>query len=250
MATLMPFMWVIVMVLFLGGSFLWRQRMMGALGKAEEKDAHARVGNVAQRMGLTVVAGDPSFNFYHTGRWQDLGQAMSRNVLSKPSRPDIEVRMQGTPGGRRVEVVYVDRVRVADHLLEREVSRWLDLRLVVEVKAPFPEFEVVTRNPQAHIAPIPQLAVPPVSFGDPMLDQQLVLKTNDPRIAAPIAEGMRILSSNWYVHVIGQNGTLTYRFVEMAAMALGDGEKLLLGLDAVARGIEQAAAQYVGAPAR
>src|SRR5262245_17585171 len=98
MATLMPFVWVVVMIFFVGGSFLWRQRAMGALGKAEEKDAHARAGNVAQRMGLTLTSGFPNFNFYHTGRWQDLGQAMSRNVMSTPQRPDIDVRMQGTPG--------------------------------------------------------------------------------------------------------------------------------------------------------
>lgn len=195
-------------------------------------------------MGLAVVAGDPMFNFYHTGRWKDLGQAYSRNVLSTPSRPDIELRLAGSPGGRRVEVIYVDRMRVQDHLLEREINRYLDLRLVVEVKAPFPEFEVLTRNPQSYYAPIPQLTHPPVSFGDPMLDQALVLKTVDARIGPAIAEGMRLLSTMGYVHVIGQGGTLTYRFIEMAAMSLGDGDKLLFGLDAAARGIEKAAAGY------
>lgn len=247
MGTLMPFVYVIVMFGFVGATFWWRRKQMAGMATAEADNAHARVGAVAQRMGLQVVAGDPNFNFYYTNRWQDVGQAMSRNVLQKPARPDIEVRMQGTPGGRRVEVVYVDRLRVEDHILEREVHRYLDMRLVVEVKAPFPDFEVLTRNVQSGIAPIPQLPHPPISFGDPMLDQQLILKSQDPRIAAPIAEGFRVLSTNWYVHVVGQGGTLTFRFVEMAAMALGDGDKLLFGLDAVARGIEQAAAQYVGA---
>ena len=119
------------------------------------------------------------------------------------------------------------------------------MRLVVEVKAPFPDFEVLTKSPNEYMRPIPQLPAPPVSFGDAMLDSTLVLKTNDPRIGPPIAEAMRTLATGNYTHVLGQNGTLTFRFTEYAAMGLGDGEKLLFALDAAARGIEQAAAQHL-----
>lgn len=247
MATMMPFLWLVIMGVFLGGSFLYRRRMTGVMAGNEVKDAHARAGNVAQRMGLTVVTGDPNFNFYHTGRWQDVGQAMSRNVLSRPSRPDIEVRLEGTPGGRRVELIYVDRMRVEDHLLSRDVLRSLDMRIVVAVNAPFPDFEIYTRNPNQMMQPQPRLALPPQSFGDAMLDSQLILKTNDPRIAPPIADPIRTISGDHYVHVIGQGGVLTFRATEYAAMAFGDGDKLLFALDATARAIESAASAHLAA---
>ena len=244
MGSMMPFVWVVIMIVFVGGTFLWRKRQMGALAGMEAKDAHARAGAVAQRMGLTIVSGDPGFNFYHTGRWQDLGKAMSRNVLSRPDRPDIEIRMQGQPGGRPVELIYIDRLRVKDNVLSREVHRWWDARLVVGVGAPFPDFEVVTRNPNEYCRPEPQLALAPQSFGDAMLDSQLMLKTGDARIGPVLADALRLLASLHYVHVIGQGGVLTFRCTEMAAMMLGDGEKILLSLDEAARSIEKAAAAY------
>ncbi|MFO0684551.1 MAG: hypothetical protein U0234_21025 [Sandaracinus sp.] len=249
MATLMPFVWVLVMIGFVGATYFYRQRMMGAAAATEQQHTEARAGAVAQRMGLALVQGDPNFNFYYTNRWQDLGQAMSRNVLSRPSRPDIELRMEGTPGGRRVELVYVDRLRVEDNLLSRDVMRWLDMRLIVGVQAPFPDFEVTLRTPNEYMRPEPQLALPPASFGDPMLDTVLALKTNDPRIAPAIAEGMRLFAGEHYVHVIGARGVLTFRCTDMSAMAFGHGDKLLLAMDAAARGIEQAAAQHLAARA-
>lgn len=241
----MPFGWVLFILVFVGGSFIWRQRQMAGLAQAEKNDSHARAGEVAARMGLCVVEGNPEFNFFHTGRWQDLGQAMSKNVLVRPDRPDIVVHLQGSPGGRAVEVHYFDRLRVKDNITSREVHRTFDARLVVGVLAPFPDFEVHSRNPNDYARPKPELALPPVSFGDPMLDSALVLKSADARVAPAIAEGMRALASEWYVHVIGQGGKLTFRFVEHSATLLGQGDKFLLALDQVARGLEQAASAHV-----
>ena len=56
-----------------------RNRQASLLAGPETQYAHARAGAVAQRMGVTLLTGDPQFNFY-------TGSARRRSMCSPSCR--------------------------------------------------------------------------------------------------------------------------------------------------------------------
>ena len=242
----MQFTWLIIVFAFIGFWLFMRKKALAGHAQMEQKDERARVGEIAKRLGLSVVAGDPNFNLMHTGRWKDLGDA--RGTTGHVSRPDIEVTLQGESGGRATQLIYVDKIRVQQDILSREIHRWFDARLIIKVRAPFPDFEIYTRNPNEHARPEPQLALVPQSFGDAALDSQYILKTGDPRVGAAVAEALKSTPPLWYTHFIGTDGTIAFRAVEHSAPLLGDAEKILMVLDEMASAIEKAASAHTSQP--
>jgi hypothetical protein len=51
-----------------------------------------------------------------------------------------------------------------------------------------------------------------------------------------------LLGQTQYVHILGQEGALVFRYSQMASMGMGDADKALPAMDEMARAIEQAAA--------
>lgn len=224
-----------------------RSRQASLLAGQETQYAHARAGAVAQRMGVTLLTGDPQFNFYLNPRVRQGGEALYGNVVSdlgKKLDPECMVRMEGSPAGRRVELLYHDRMRLDSGALERTLHTWLDARLTVAVHAPFPEFEIHTRHPSEHAKLAPQTTLPLQSFGDATLDAALVLKCADARLGPIVAPVLRLLGQYAYVHLLGREHALVFVFTQMATMGMGDADKLLPALDATARALEQASARH------
>jgi hypothetical protein len=246
LAALIP---VLVISIVLGAFAVMRIRQGNALAGQEAQYAHARAGAVAQRMGVTLVTGDPDFNFYLNPRLRQGGEALHGNFLSNAGKrlaPECMVRMEGSPGGRRVELLYHDRMKLETGVLEKTLHTWLDARLTVAVHAPFPEFEILTRNPSQYLKLSPQTSLPPQSFGDAALDGVLVLKCIDARVGPVVAPALRLMAQHQYVHIVGRDGVLVFTFTQMATMGMGDADKLLVTLDAMARALEQAAAGHAG----
>jgi hypothetical protein len=230
---------LIVVAVVLSVMAFMRFRQGAVMGNMENQYAHARAGAVAQRMGLQLVAGDPNFHFYINPRLKQGHEALYGN---KAIAPECVVQMQGMPAGRRVEMLYHDHMELEKGLLERTLHTSFDARLTVAVNAPFPAFEVHTRNPNEYVKLVPQLALPPQTLGDAALDQALVLKAADPRIGPVIGPALRLLGQTQYVHILGQEGALVFRYTQMASMGMGDADKALPAMDEMARAIEQAAA--------
>lgn len=243
---------LIIVLAAVGFMFVLRARQGQTLSGMENQYAHARAAAVAQRMGAAVTAGEPDFNFYMNPRRRDGGQALYGNAVSnlgKTLQPEYTLRIEGAPSGRRVELLYQDRMQLDSGVLEKTLHTWLDARLTVAVSAPFPEFELHTRNPAANVELTPQTTLPAQSLGDPALDAILTLKSGDPRIGPVLAPALRTLYQKDYVHILGQGGALVFRYSNATTMSMGDADKLLPTMDAAARAIEQAAAGYAPGPA-
>jgi hypothetical protein len=242
MGVLLPiFVVVTVSVVFA----VLRMRQGAALAGQENQYAHARAGAVAQRMGITLLTGDPAFNFYLNPRLRRGAEALYGNALSnmgKKLEPECMVRMEGSPGGRRVELVYHDRMKLDEGVLDRTLHTWLDARLTVAVHAAFPELEVHTRHPNPQVPIEPRTTLLLQSFGDAALDAALVLKCADPRVGPVIGPALRILGQLQYVHIVGHGPALVFQYTQMASMGMGDADKTLVAMDAMARALEQAAA--------
>lgn len=234
-----------VVTVILGVFAFLRLRQGATLAGQESQYGHARAGAVAQRMGVTLLTGDPAFNFYLNPRLRRGSEALYGGVLGnvgKKLEPECVVRMEGTPGGRRVELLYHDRMKLEEGVLDRTLHTWLDARLTVAVHGAFPVFEVHTRHPSPHVPIEPRTTLPLQSFRDAALDAALVLKCAHPEVGPVIGPALRILGQLQYVHVLGHEGTLVFQYTAMASMGMGDADKTLLALDQMARALEQVAA--------
>lgn len=111
-----------------------------ALGAAQANYAHFALGPLSQRLGLTLVSGDPAANLMlppHNTHGTD--------VLS--DGPYLwNVVLQGAPRGRPVDVVYFHE-RTAVRELGKVRYTYRDLGYVgVQLARPVPDFEVVSRR--------------------------------------------------------------------------------------------------------
>lgn len=243
---------LIVVVVVVAVMVFMRSRQGATLTAMDQQYAHARAGALAQRMGLALTAGEPEFNFYMNPRRREGGQALYGNAISnvgKTLQPEYTVRIEGAPNGRRVELLYHDKMNLESGVLEKTLHTWLDARLTVAVGAPFPAFEVHTRNAKPNVELTPETTLAPQSFGDPAVDGLLVLKSGDARMGPALAPALKQLYQTDYVHILGRDGVLTFRYSNATTMSMGDADKLLPTLDAAARAIEDAARSHMAGAA-
>lgn len=213
--------------------YFFNKKRMAA---AEANNANARAGELAQRMGLEVVQGDPMTNLMF---------ARALNTTVGGEMPEVHVRLEGAPGGRFTEVEYYERVKVDHGLTSNTITSWLTAHVAVQVRSPFPAFEVVLKDPKYFASELkPKLSAPPTPFGDPALDGFLVLKTADPRMAPVITEPLRGVIGWGWVHIHGEGDKLMFHCTKMTATYVGIADQIQFILDAMAKNIEQAAAAH------
>lgn len=227
----------IVMMAVMGGLVVffmfYNKKRMAA---AEAQTANARAGELAQRMGLQLVQGDPMTN---------LAMARVLTQTNKGEVPEVHVRLEGSPGGRYTELEYYERTKVDTGFTSSTITTWLTAHLTVAVRSPFPAFEVVLKDAKYFASELkPKLVAPPTPFGDPALDKTLLLKTQDPRVAPVIAEPLRAVTAWGWVHIHGEDGKLTFHCTKMTVGYLGMADQIQFILDEMAKNLEQAAAAH------
>jgi hypothetical protein len=232
----MPVYSYVMIALFVGLVIFMKVRGKAMTANHEAENSQYRLGSLAQRLGMAIVEGDPMFNLFVTNRWQDLGQATSKVGWSPTiDRPEIRVRLAGSPYGHPAELTYYDRLETQDKILERVVKRWFDARLSVATTAAFPDFELVLRTPGQYVEPTEQFALPAQSLGDATLDRQFRLKCADARLGPAIAPVLGPFMPLGYVHVVGQGGKIAFVMTEYGMpVALYSIEAVLLVLESMA----------------
>jgi hypothetical protein len=186
--------------------------------------AKYRLGNLAERMGLTIAEGDPKLNMVNATVAHNfkLGTGVGSSWLSRlmNTTAETKARLVGTPHGRPTELVYLRRHDTKDRLLEITTVSWFECRFSVLCPVAFPEFEIVRRHPHMGVygpKARTELPLPPQPFGKPALDRKLVLTTAEPRLGPALAPAVGGLLALEYVHVQGREGALHWLATEEAA---------------------------------
>ncbi len=171
-----------------------------------------RVGELAQRMGLQLVEGDPAFNMMQAQVSHNVSKAEAqgrglRKWLELDTAQETRVRMEGAPYGRPTQFLYLARTKYADRVAVKFVTKELDCRLSIRVPVHLPPFEIVLRRPVMGQKAKPEMGLPLQSFGDTELDARLVLSCADPRLGPALAPVAAHLAAHQFLHIRG-NGDI------------------------------------------
>jgi hypothetical protein len=240
----MSLIFPVVMVVLVVGWYLYGHRKM-AQGMAENADKN--VGSVATRLGMSVVEGDPQINLLY---FQQPSGDFKRTI-----------RLAGQPYGRPTSLIIIDGQQTAELIVARRVTHTFGCYLEAALAMNCAAFEVVLREPNKYLMPQPEFAersdLVETSTGNPLLDQQFIVRAQDPRVGPFLASALMLLSTHHYVHLVGEGQRVWMPLTRMALPYFSSSaEECLLGLETLAASLEGkpapaalAGAHSFGAPA-
>jgi hypothetical protein len=203
----------------------------------DQQFASYRTGELANRLRLGLVAGDPTFNLFVQHANADVARGPSDG---KPVH--IEVRMEGAPDGVPLSFHYLYRVEQETGFTEVRWTTWFDCRMTARAKQPFPPFEVISRS--APLGPIAQTAgLPAEPTGDAAVDATYAVHTQEPEMARLLGQLLPsfALFVNSGVHLVGDGQTVSFVMkrdkAPLLANALYYAEPMAAGLSAIARAV-------------
>jgi hypothetical protein len=194
-------------VIGLGMGLFWLVAGKRMMAGTDRKYGEYRAGDLAQRMGLQIVEGDPSLN---------LLQAQTKHNMARARRPaggpvgrllgdadkETRVRLEGAPYGRPTQLVFDSYTKHQDRLVVGITSWSFEYRLSIQVPVELPPFEIVLRKSGAYgVKAKPEWSLPKQSFGSPDLDAKLSLRCADPRLGPHLAPAVGGLTSHKYLHI-------------------------------------------------
>jgi hypothetical protein len=170
-----------------------------------------RVGELAQRLGLRIVEGDPALNMMQAHTKHNMRMAKDKAGFMRSSK-ETKVVLEGAPYGRPTRFLFHRYTAVAERVVVQVVSGSFDCRLSLQVPADLPPFEIVSRSGLGRrymgIKAKAEWGLAPQSFGDADLDAKLALSSPDPRIGLHLAPVVGALLGHKYVHIQGHRGLI------------------------------------------
>jgi hypothetical protein len=206
-----PIMFIAPLIGFAAfGWLLYNRKTMGATHDAQH--TQFRAGELANRLGLALVKGDPSFNLFIA--YADAGV---RRGPTDDKPVNVDILMQGAPNGLQTELVYLNRIEqeteknwVGD-VRSIKTKTWFDCHMAVFPKSAIPAFEVISRK-----TPIGKIthktSLPEQATGNPAMDAKFIVKTHEPRLAAVMGEHLSAFATfdNAGVHLVGNEQSISY----------------------------------------
>ncbi len=184
-----------------------------------------RASELATRLGLQLVKGDPGFNFFIRQANADVarGPADGKPIL-------VEVLLEEGDCSLR----YLYRVEQETDLAQVRWRTWFDCRMTVRTQQPFPPFEVTSRN--APMGPIVRTQrLPELKPGD----ATYLITTNEAGVGDVLREHLPAFSVfvNSGVHLVGDGQSVSFVMKHDKAPLLAnalyyaeDMQRLLTGL--------------------
>ncbi|MEO6599621.1 MAG: hypothetical protein ABIQ16_07090 [Polyangiaceae bacterium] len=172
-----PFYVLVFPVLAVGYMFFMRSRHKQKTVEFDQQYSNYRAGELAQRLGLQVVKGDPTFNFMVT----HANAAIARGATDSQAI-HIDIELSGTPFGVPLSLIYLNRQERDTGFSSTTYKTWFDCRMIVTAKQPFPPFEVTSRRTSIG-AIVKQQAFPEMKTGNPAVDAEFLVSTNEPGLA-------------------------------------------------------------------
>jgi hypothetical protein len=204
------------------GWMMYRQKTMGATHDVQH--SNFRASELASRLGLTLVKGDPAFNLFIA--YADAGV---RKGPTDDKPVDVDVLLQGQPQGVPIEVVYYNRIEQATEknmigqIRSIKTKTWFDCHMAVSTRTSFPAFEVLSNKPPIG-AIAQQTTLPHQSSGNAAVDAKFAIKTNEPGLAQLLGEHLTKFSTfdTAGVHLVGADNKITYVLSKNGAPILGN----------------------------
>ncbi len=185
-----------------------------------------RTDAIAQRLGLSIVEGDPTFAFVDVG-----GQSGTRR----------RIVLRGERAGAPLELVYAYERTDRASFGEVHVSTTFECRLTAYARQPFPRFEVMSQLPG-----IPQREplLPRVATGHSLVDGALIVKTQEPALAELLGRVLPQYASAFAMsgmHVLGDGYSVSFlmhqKVAPHPAAALENAETMAELVIALARAV-------------
>jgi hypothetical protein len=197
---------MIFMPIFVIGIVVYfRTRQQKMLATSEQNYANFRLSDLAPRVRLSIVEGDPGFNLMMASTTHDLKSFDSTGgvigAIAGDGTKTTRALLRGAPTGRPTEISYLHKTDLDVNPLVRQTRTTFECRLSVQVARPFPPFEIALRNPGMGCGSPPVMSLPAASFGDPALDARWTLFAVDPRVGPAIAPVLAPLASMHQLHV-------------------------------------------------
>jgi hypothetical protein len=187
---------------------LGRRLMTGA----DQRHRDFRVADLAQRLGLQIVEGDPTLNMMQAHTKHNMRMAKDKAPGILRSAKETKVVLEGAPYGRPTRFLFHRYTEVAQRIVAQVVSGSFDCRLSLWVPADLPPFEIVSRAGFADrymgIRAKAEWDLPAQPFGDSDLDAKLALSSPDPRLGRHLAPVVGALVGDKYVHIQGNRGVI------------------------------------------
>jgi hypothetical protein len=205
----------------------------------DQSNAGYRAGALAERLGLTLVSGDPGFNLF-------IPQA-DAGVLSGPKdeKPvHVEILMQGEKNGVPLELRYFYRKEQKTDNIKGVIkwTTWFECAMSAQAKQAFPEFEVTSRSTST--GPITRtLALPEAKTGNASVDSTYLVTTKEQGMAKLMADHMGAFAqyTTGGVHLIGDGKTVSFPMERDKSVLVGYGlyfaESMAENLVAIARAV-------------
>jgi hypothetical protein len=193
--------------------------------------SHLRAGEVAQRLGMQLLEGNPEHNLATMSvqpSVNNIGSAkgfLKQMVVAKVggSLGEFRLRMAGQPYGLNTELILYCKQELETGVIEDVETTWYDLRLTVHARCAVVPFDLRLRKETAGLetrrdCDAPRM--PAQRFGYAALDDRFVLETPDPGLPHRIANVIGTLSAHlMYVHLTGSANQLSFVMTPASVMA-------------------------------
>jgi hypothetical protein len=209
------------------------------IGKADQTNASYRAGALAERLGLTLVKGDPAFNLSIS-----MTDARVRTGARDNKPVHVDILMQGEKDGVALELRYLLHQECQTDYAN-DVVHWktaFECCMRAQAKRAFPEFEVTSRVTST--GPIVRMTTcPEASTGVPGVDAAYLVATAEPAMAKLLANHMAAFAEFHVggVHLVGDGQAVSFQMRESTSVQIAYGlyypESMAKGLVAIARAV-------------
>ncbi len=181
--------------------------------------AHLRARQLAERLGMQLVEGDPEHNLatrsvlpsvQNTGSAKGFLKQMAATQMGG-KLGEFRLRMAGHPYGSDAELVLYCKEDLEVGFTENVTTTWSDLRLTIHTRCNVTPFEL--RMKKQHVgleARASEAPMPKQRFADPALDAHFAIEAYDPRLPGAISPAIAPLVQLAYVHVSAVGNRLSF----------------------------------------
>ena len=242
----LPVILVLVAATF-GFMFFMRRRL-------NTQYAHMRAGELAPRLGMQLLAGDPAHNLVTMSVQPSVqGTSSAKGFLSQMAATqlggtlgELKLHMAGQPYGASCELMLYCRQDFEPGFTTNTTTTWHDLRLTVHAAYAVVPFDLRLRKETMHLETRRddgEPRMPPQLFGDPVLDERFVIETPDPSLPRRIAGALGpFLHTLVYVHVTGAGNQVSFVMTPSSVTSVAP------SLESILHGLVSIAAVFEGRP--